>query len=137
MRLTLLFALPALLAGCGGKTEQTVPKDVQQRISYRGEMKQLAVALYKFHEEKGRAPNDAAELIAARPDLPPEVAKKLTSGEFEVVWGYKPGGPSDQVVAWSKADLFGGGVCVVYADGGVVELGADQFAAAKKAAPAK
>jgi hypothetical protein len=129
----LVVALAISLSGCsGGATVQekpTGPTAADGLANLRDLFRQAAAG-------KVAVPKSAADFAAVEP-LYPVAGPFVLSGAISCAWGAalaSGGDAATQVLAWEKAAATDGG-WVMFQDGTIRQVTADEFKAAAKAAP--
>ncbi|OAI40854.1 hypothetical protein AYO40_04130 [Planctomycetaceae bacterium SCGC AG-212-D15] len=133
-RCVIILVCCALLPGCGKVREAA------QKAKDATELKYIGLAYLNFNDANGgKAPKNAEDLDPYLTDAP-SASKGLKDGKYVFIWGIavmdiaKAGGTADTVIGYEKDAPTQGG-SVLFADGSVKRISAEEFKTARKAAP--
>jgi hypothetical protein len=139
----LLAAVLLSPAGCRKAVEDV--RSAAQRAEDQNTLKWLFICYDAFAEKNKRSPRDLEDFekglptlgdIANDPKMAPKYLQEIRSGKFVVLWDVNlqaanlGAGRSGTVLAYEKDTPDSGGL-VLFADGSVVRLTAEQFKAKK------
>jgi len=124
-----------LMSGAGCSSSKTAPETLAQPTAADG-LTNLRDLFRQAAAGKATLPTSAADFAAVEPFYP-VAGPFVLSGAVDSAWGagVKQGGDAaTRLLAWETAAAKDGG-WAMFQDGTIRELTADEFAAAKKAAP--
>lgn len=130
-----LVVVMVLMAGSGCSSSKTAPETLAQPTAADG-LANLRDLFRQAAAGKATLPKSAADFATVEPFYP-VAGPFVLSGAVDSAWGagLKQGGDAaTRLLAWETAAAKDGG-WAMFQDGTIRELTADEFAAAKKAAP--